>query len=384
MRRHRLHLLGLLAVLFSAALSYSKEAAAGHKVGRKELILSLGDSYPWRGVEPKNQNLRVMVWYPAVSNAEEELHKFGPPSPTSPIGPWSAGCSALGVEPLKSQNLFPLIVLSHGTGGSPEMMAWLGTQLASQGFVTVAVDHPGNSSRLKSNFEPDYTPQGFSLWGERAKDLSTVIDHMLADTEFRPLIDTQRIGAAGFSLGGSTVIALAGGEMDRQRFLDFCKRCPENGSCVGPPEYLKGKNVELNVDVEQLAKNDKCFRDALHHTGEHRHDPRIQAVFAIAPALGPSFDTVSLQKIKIPVEIVAGQMDHVMPIHCNAQWLDQHIPQSRFTPFPNVGHYIFLAEGTKEGIAELPLMYTDDCVVRDGIHCQTAAMACQFFSRYLK
>jgi predicted dienelactone hydrolase len=54
-----------------------------------------------------------------------------------------------------------------------------------------------------------YTVQGFTLWWERAKDLSTVLDDVLADPDFGPHIDRRRIGAAGFSLGGYTVIEFA-------------------------------------------------------------------------------------------------------------------------------------------------------------------------------
>ncbi|MGA8620449.1 MAG: hypothetical protein WB660_18235 [Candidatus Sulfotelmatobacter sp.] len=69
---------------------------------------------------------------------------------------------------------FPLILLSHGTGGSALMMAWLGTALAAHGYIAAAVNHPGNNA-----LEP-YTIQGFTLGWERAVDLSKVLDGMLA------------------------------------------------------------------------------------------------------------------------------------------------------------------------------------------------------------
>ena len=53
--------------------------------------------------------------------------------------------------------------------------------------------------------------QGFTLGWERAVDLSKVLDGMLADPEFGPRIDPHRVGAAGFSYGGYTVLELAGG-----------------------------------------------------------------------------------------------------------------------------------------------------------------------------
>jgi len=48
------------------------------------------------------------------------------------------------------------------------------------------------------------------LWWERARDLSAVIEDILADPTFTTPIDAERIGAAGFSQGGYTMIAIAG------------------------------------------------------------------------------------------------------------------------------------------------------------------------------
>jgi predicted dienelactone hydrolase len=119
---------------------------------------------------------------------------------------------------------FPLIALSHGTGGSAQIMAWLARALASRGYIVAAVNHPGN------NALEEYTAEGFLLWWERARDLTTVIDMMLRDKEFGRLIDPNRIGAAGFSLGGYTVIALAGGRTDPALFRRFCPPTPRGVS----------------------------------------------------------------------------------------------------------------------------------------------------------
>jgi len=96
------------------------------------------------------------------------------------------------------------VLLSHGTGGSAVQMAWLGMELARHGYIAVAVNHPGNNAT-----EP-YTAEGFALWWERATDLSEVLDGMLADATFGARIDARRVGAAGFSMGGYTVLELAG------------------------------------------------------------------------------------------------------------------------------------------------------------------------------
>ena len=96
---------------------------------------------------------------------------LGPPGRPLLDGGRAAPDAALSPTPVK----FPLIVLSHGTGGTAGNLAWLGTALASRGFVAAAVNHPGN------NAVDGYTVQGFALWWERAHDLSAVIDGMLVD-----------------------------------------------------------------------------------------------------------------------------------------------------------------------------------------------------------
>src|SRR5262249_11173604 len=151
-----------------------------------------------------------------------------------------------------------------------------------------------------------YTTQGFVLWWERARDLSVVVDKMLADPEFAGAIDARRIGAAGFSLGGYTMIEIAGGITRRSLYTDFCRSPRADGICVDPPEF-PGLTAKFN-EAEQAAAKDKDTETqvSLTHASDSYRDPRVRAVFAMAPALGPAFDPPSLQKISIPVAIVAG------------------------------------------------------------------------------
>jgi pimeloyl-ACP methyl ester carboxylesterase len=107
-------------------------------------------------------------------------HVIGPPtSPLFRLGQWADDAK-------RADGTFPLIVLSHGTGGSAQVMAWLDRDLASRGYVVAAVNHPGN------NALDDYTAEGFLTWWERARDLTTVIDMLLQDGEFGRVIDRRR------------------------------------------------------------------------------------------------------------------------------------------------------------------------------------------------
>lgn len=111
------------------------------------------------------------------------------------------------------------------------LLGWLGTALASHGYIVAAVNHPGNNG-----VEP-YTVRGFSTWWERARDLNVVIDNLLTDPTLGSHIDNERIGAAGFSLGGYAMIEIAGGITDPAAFKEFCASPRADGICKSPPEF---------------------------------------------------------------------------------------------------------------------------------------------------
>jgi len=326
------------------------------------------EPYDWRGA--KTHALITDIWYPADRSAVEQSQWIG--SAAAPFA--SAGKAAPDAPLIAAPAKLPLILLSHGTGGSSAMMAWLGTALASHGYIAAAVNHPGNNS-LEA-----YTAEGFSIWWERARDLSAVLDAMLADSMFGPRIDPRRIGAAGFSLGGFTVIEIAGGIGELSRYQDFCKASSADGMCADPPEF-----PGLSAQVSALAKTDPAMQAALREGANSHRDPRIRAIFAMAPALGPAFAPDSLAKISIPVHIVAGSADSIVPLETSAKFFAAHIPGAQLTIIQDVGHYTFLGTCLPLGNQNQPKLCLDRAgVLRDDIHAQTADLAYHFFDANLK
>lgn len=324
--------------------------------------------YDWRG--SATHALITTIWYPADSHAVEQPRWIG-----NPKAPFATLARAANDAPIvSSSRRFPLIVLSHGTGGSALMMDWLGARLAAEGFIAAAVNHPGNNA-----LEP-YTPQGFLLWWERAKDLSTVLDALLSDRTFGARIDSRRIGAAGFSLGGFTMMEIAGGISDPQLYSDFCNSPRADGMCAPPPEF-----PDLPEKYEELSKKDPALRAAMQQATNSCRDSRVRAMFAIAPALGPAFRPESLKQISIPVAIVAGSADTIVPVASSAKFFASNIPHAQLTILPDVGHYTFLAECGEQGRQSKPQLCTDRPTVdRAAVHSQTARLAIQFFRKYLK
>ena len=330
-----------------------------YKVGMAFRSFVPKEPYDWRGAHA--HTLSVVVWYPAAAVAREkplvvrglDIFELGKVAEDAPLSTKAAR--------------FPLVVISHGTGGSALTMAWLGEALAAHGYIAAAVNHPGNNAA-----EP-YTAIGFSIWWERARDLSETINGMLADARFGPQIDPARIGTAGFSLGGYTMIEIAGGITDLQRFVRFCDSPEAGATCTSPPEF-----PSLVEDFRKLIRE---HPEALRHAGDSFRDARVRAAFAMAPGLGPAFPASSLEKISIPVQIVAGEADQNVPVALNAKYFAANIPGAKLRIFPGkVAHYVFLDSCTQRGREVVPLLCIDaEGVDRDAIHADTVQNALQFF-----
>lgn len=116
---------------------------------------------------------------------------------------------------------FPVIIFSHGLGGSREGYAYLGNHWASHGYVSVHVQHLGSDSAVWQNVPPAERMQAMrrsvlNLQNalNRPLDVSFTIDQLARlnadDLIFKHHLDLDRIGVAGHSFGGYTTLAVAG------------------------------------------------------------------------------------------------------------------------------------------------------------------------------
>jgi predicted dienelactone hydrolase len=365
-------LAALLASVFVLSLTSQDNAqtldGAPFKVGVASRHLLPTEPYDWRGAGM--HALLEAIWYPAESGADPKPQRIPPVGPAIFEAAPAAPEAKIAASPAK----LPLILLSHGTGGTAHTLAWFATALAAHGYIVVGVNHPGNNA-----MEP-YTVQGFTLWWDRAKDLSTVLDDILADPDFGPHVDRRRIGGAGFSLGGYTMIELAGGKTSREHYAKACRASPDQVSCKPPPEF-----PDLIAKSNALAATDPAYAKALREDGASYRDSRIRAVFTMAPALGPAFAPASLKTIAIPVAIVAGAQDSIVPVDANAKYDAAQIPHAALTIFPGeVDHYVFVDECTEVGRSSLPLLCVDrPAVDRAAIHDEAIELAAKFFSSQL-
>jgi platelet-activating factor acetylhydrolase isoform II len=187
--------------LAASILQAEQKSTESFRVGMAFRSFAPKEPHKWRGA--KTHALLTTIWYPAMGSAVEQ------PLQIPGLTIFTLGNVAQNASVLSTPAKFPLILLSHGTGGTALSLAWFGTALAARGYIVAGVNHPGNNAA-----EP-YTVEGFSTWWERARDLSEVVDALLKDSTFGARIDANRIGAAGFSLGGYTMIEIAGGITDQ-------------------------------------------------------------------------------------------------------------------------------------------------------------------------
>jgi predicted dienelactone hydrolase len=275
-------------------------------------------------------SLRITIWYPAAPGSVEQPIVIGPD--THPI--FTIGRAAMDAPPAPDSSgpRRPLILLSHGYGGTARMMGWFGIAMARRGYVVVAVDHPGNNG-----LDPMTLPGALLSW-QRAIDLRAALDAVRADPLFGPRIDPLRIGVAGFSAGGFTALLAAGARADPARFLRFCARHPEDGVCAPQKEFPIG-----------AAQRDALFADAayaepIRHAGDDLSIPHVRAVFTIAPAIVQSLDPSSLKRLAMPVGIILGDGDSVVPPAFNGEAAARLIPHAQLTILPGATHYDFLAD----------------------------------------
>ena len=319
----------------------------------------------WDGSGPRP--LRTSVWYPAPPGSPER-------SILDPSVPFTVGQVAEDAPLSPAAPRYPLILVSHGTGGSAIQMMWLGRYLAAHGFIVAALNHHGNTGVEAS---PD--PRGFLLYWERARDLSVALDRLLADSVFGPRIDTARVGAAGFSLGGYTVIAVAGGRFNPPQFDAFCGSARRDFTCGPQPEFPRAPEL-----FAVLTATDSVTRRSLEHASDSYRDARVRAVFAISPALGGGFTAADLREVSVPVSIVVGQGDTVTSPATNARRYAALIPGAALAILPGpVGHYTFLAECTERGRAVVAVCRDGAGVDRARVHARVSSMALRFFESKL-
>jgi len=286
-------------------------AAQGPNVGFMEVQIN-------NGTEP---NLTAGIWYP--TDAEPSSHSLG-------LFAQNVALDA----PLRGRNL-PLVVISHGGGGSYQGHYDTALSLAHAGFVAAAISHAGDTYDDQSKV--------LQLW-RRPAQLRLLVSYMLRNWPQHERLDASRIGAFGFSNGGFTLLVTAGGIPDLNKIGSYCEIHPNHDLCLAL--------TEAKIDPS--------------HLGDHVPpeawiaDRRIKAVVIAAPAFAFTFSKNGLKGIHIPIQLWRAADDHHQPSPYYEEALRWVLPQSvEYHVVVGAGHYDFLPPCSVSLAAVTPLICAD-------------------------
>lgn len=181
--------------LLALTLTAFASGAMGHEAG-----LKLAE-YPM----PHHGNTaRVAIWYPGSGGAATVYAN----------NLVFRGVDAL-LDAVIAPGKHPIVLFSHGMGGTDRAQAWLGSELARRGAIVVMINHPNSTW---GDFDMS---KGIRHW-TRALDLSAALDELMGDAAFENSLDITRIIAAGFSYGGWTALSLGGMTGKLEGIVDAC------------------------------------------------------------------------------------------------------------------------------------------------------------------
>jgi predicted dienelactone hydrolase len=298
-------------------------------------------------------------------------HVFYPSAPsteTTRVGPYDlhARRGAPAIPGAK-----PLVVISHGHGGSDLGHHDLAVYLASHGFIVATLQHPRDNYKDTSG---NGTP---AVLIGRPIQVKATISMLLDDAQWKALINPEKIGVAGFSAGGYTALVLVGAVPRFTRLIDFCKAHPDNKNVCTPFREMKAQLAGHGwTSAKQYLTN---VQSQLQRWGDP-DDPRVKAAFAMSP-WSMVFDQAGLGSINRPVYLYDGADDQFQPIQYNtlhAAALIKTLVGIKL--IPKAGHFVFLAPCPPEIMKSVAKICTDPPGVNRAIaHRRINADALSFF-----
>jgi len=295
-------------------------AYGSHTVGVRTLnlihknqidILSIDGSVDKPDTWPRyDRPLVSEVWYPAQSNASgsNDLNAFIRDGKTEVI---LKGRAIRNAPPINADEPYPLIVISHGYPGNRYLMSHLAENLASKGYVVIALDHTDSTYR-------DPVAFGSTLYNRRLDQLFAIDEVERLNTEENQflygLVDTSQSGIIGYSMGAYGAVISAGGGLT-QTSIDYT---------WGAPHGLLGAYKSRSESHLDLV------------------DDRIKTAIAIAPwGMNYGFwDAEGLEEITIPMLFVAGSEDETSGYEngTRAIWQAASNTDRSLLTFDNAGH----------------------------------------------
>lgn len=252
--------------------------------------------------------LTVEVWYPAIipdgSSEMTTYESYLGRADQDDLEAFSfTGRALRDADPDTSDGAYPLVIVSHGFPGDRFVMSYLSENLASKGYVVVAIDHTDSTFADTGSF--------FSTLLFRAIDQNFVLNETARmsgeDSFMNGLVDADNTAIIGYSMGGYGTLNSAG---------------------AGYNSVLQGF---LPV-IESRMEGNEAYEASI--------DSRIKAVVVFAPwgadlsafnLPGVGFwDLGALGTISIPSLWVAGSLDDVSGYDAIVGLFDNAVNSERY------------------------------------------------------
>ncbi len=231
-----------------------------------------------------DRTFTLEVWYPAsLAPGQRPGGDYTVVTRDPSVTATLHGKAVRGATPVSTDGAFPLVIVSHGYPGNRFLMSHLTENLASKGFVVVAIDHPESTYDDQQTFASTLYNRPFDqlfVLNEIARLADKGSGNFLAG-----LVDVSHTGIVGYSMGGYGLLNVIGGGYSDASVT-------ANGA---PPNRLLHDRAASNPELRKPT------------------DPRIRAALAIAPwGMQTGFwDAAGLAGIRTPVLFVAGSADTV-------------------------------------------------------------------------
>ena len=190
----------------------------------------------------------------------------------------------------------PLVVFSHGIGGSRRGYSWLGSHWASRGVASLHLQHVGSDRSLWAAGSPwtlvgrlqDAAQEAEAI--ARVHDLRFALDTLFDDSLGRRL-DGGRIVAAGHSYGANTTLLAAGARVERSgRPIDLHERRVKAAIVISAPPFYGEASPQrilapISVPSLHITATDDVIRIPGYYSGAEDRVAVFEAVGSARKAL---------------------------------------------------------------------------------------------------
>lgn len=292
-------------------------------VGTQEVVIGEGTERP----------LNATIWYPALNPAGLEETITYPVVIKVNLGmppEWRAliaGHALQNAAPDPAAAPYPLIVYSHGFGVNPQTFAYMTEHLASYGFVVIAPDHIEMYDFAELAESAIERPMDMQQAIAYAEVLSGPGGDMVG------MIDMERIGVAGHSLGAYSALAAANGRFDTAAF---------NARCAVAPAESEFALFCASIQPSWEAMAAQAGLDALPEgLWPSWGDPRVKVAVSLSGS--PLIQAEGLQAIGVPLLAMVGTLDTAGEGLVATQQIFEGAgsAQKALVTFENASHYIF-------------------------------------------